>query len=231
MDCRKAQSIVDDVGDLDRLPPEAARHVAGCADCERFGDDLVRLRALLREPARVAAPEDFDAQLARRLRAARSTTRVSRPVSAWRWLPDQGLAAAAAIVLVVASAAVVDRVLFDAPPAAETTVAEAGPTAPPVPAPIAEAPAPGSEATVAPAEIDTHEAQPAIARVARAERVLPRRAARPEIAPAPREAMVHVSDARGSRVVEVPEVLVGAEQLVPAADTTDAAFASRRVSF
>ena len=68
INCTEFRSIVDDIGDLDRLPPEAFRHVEHCDPCGAFGRELVTLRALLREPARIAATADFDARLARAIR-------------------------------------------------------------------------------------------------------------------------------------------------------------------
>ena len=80
MNCSECQRIIDDVADMDRLPPEAARHAAACAACERFGDDLGRLRSLLREPERVTAPEGFDARRSatgRQMLAVRSNERAA----------------------------------------------------------------------------------------------------------------------------------------------------------
>src|SRR5687768_7761397 len=101
MTCTEIQRIIDDVGDLDRLPPAAARHADTCAACARFGRDLVALRALLREPGRIRAPEDFDARLSRRLVAARAA-RERRPRWAWLAAPGPAFAAtSAAVVLLV----------------------------------------------------------------------------------------------------------------------------------
>lgn len=230
-ECLRHQRTIDDVGDLDRLPPAVARHVESCGECERFGRDLVRLRTLLREPERVAAPSDFDAQLARRLRVARET-RPPRAARIWSFLPEHGLATAAALAVLLLGVSVTTRVM-DSPEPAETIVATNTPIVSPAPA----------EALVPPpAEIETPvegEAPVAVATGAPSRTPVVRSVApvsRPgnlqRRASEPRDAMILVSDANGSRVVAVPEVLVGAEQLVPAGEIGDTtALATRTVSF
>src|SRR5215218_6689347 len=106
MNCSKYRLQIDTARDMDRLPPEAARHVAACDECERFGRELFELRALLREPGRISAPDDFDARLARRLREAK-TAPAARPAWSWLVLPQTGLAAAAAALVLVVSGGIV----------------------------------------------------------------------------------------------------------------------------
>lgn len=225
MNCPECQRIIDDVGDMDRLPPEAARHAAACAACERFGRDLVRLRALLREPARVAAPADFDVALSRRLRAARA----AKPArAAWIWgiLPEHGLAAAAAVVVLLGAAVAVDRFGVE-PPLEPSDVA----TNRPLPSPPVEVaaeppvvPSPNTEPD------DLTLSRPGNVRVAH--RATPR-VARRAVEPAPAaETMIFVSDSRGARVVSVPQVLVGSAPVVPASEPVDpAALAVGTMSF
>src|SRR5206468_7819295 len=101
---------------------------AACAACERFGRDLLALRALLRETGRVAAPPDFDARLARRLGAARAAA--PRP-TAWSWLlaPRHGLATAAAVIVLAVGTVAVSRMAMT--PEAPATVADGMTPAPP----------------------------------------------------------------------------------------------------
>src|SRR5262245_1761784 len=120
MKCAQCRSLIDDIGDMDRLPSDAARHVAACGECERFGAELIALRSLLREPARVTAPDSFDAGLARRLRTAKASP-PSRVALLWSFRPQTSLAAAAAFVLVCSGAFVVSRYDLSSPTARGTT--------------------------------------------------------------------------------------------------------------
>ena len=218
MNCSECQRIIDDVADMDRLPPEAARHAAACAACERFGDDLGRLRSLLREPERVTAPEGFDAALARRLRAARQA-KPARAGWAWTLLPEHGLAAAAAVVILLGAAVAVDRLGPDTPQ--PTELAGVDTPLPPPAADLTARPDPDRRADVE----ESPDVEPAVTssaappvRVVRHTRSAPRPSAR---AAEPAESMLFVSDARGARVVSVPQVLVGSAPVVPVSDRVD----------
>lgn len=215
MKCAQCQLLIDDIGDMDRLPSDAARHVATCQACERFGVDLIALRRLLREPARVSAPDSFDIALARRLRAAR-TAPPSRLAILWAMRPQTSLAAAAAFLLVCSGALVVSRYAIapDASSGNELVVASNRPLNPevvpsgdlPVSAPIVE---PGLEPgleTISMVSNGGVRPQRAVVRT----RTAGRRADTTD-------AMLLVSDERGSRLVNVPGVLIGSEMIVPVA--------------
>ena len=210
MKCSKIQLLIDDVGDLDRLPVEAARHVAACAACERFGRDLAELRALLREPGRVSAPADFDARLARRLRAARE---LPAPRRSWvaALVPAHGLATAAALGLLVCGSVAVTRVMTTetAPVSRPGNVAKAETAA-------VEATRP----TVGPPEIADRPASPV--RVALKPRAQSQRKLTEPARAAASDAMILVRDEAGTRVYNIPTVLVGGERIVPAVATTAA---------
>lgn len=221
MTCSKTQLLIDEIGSLDRLPPEAARHVAACQRCERFGDELLQLRALLRAPDRIPAPADFDASLARRLRAVRAE-RPRRSVWTWIGVPSHGLATAAALVLVAFSSVAVWRSAYSTEPAPRGTSA---------PVEIAQANPPTS-VVVPPAPVDSPKettvkvSQPQSNAMSRPGN---RRVQIVREAPTS-DAMILVSDEAGTRMVSVPTVLVGSESAVPASiaaapSTSDASVA------
>jgi len=227
MNCSECQLLIDDIGDLDRLPSDAARHVANCAACSRFGAELIALRVLLREPARVTAPADFDQELNRRLRAAKSST-PSRVAMPWSLRPQARLAAAAAFLLVCSVTLFVSRY-------ATSTQPEAGSTA--VVATNRPAAEPASAARPADADSsgfvgsDSNASSPVvtIAREGHTGRavVRGRRAYQPAGSD---DAMLLVTDDRGTRLVDVPSFLVGSETIVPA-DLGGAGDGSETVSF
>lgn len=232
MNCLECQRIIDDLRDMDRLPPAAARHAADCAACERFGRDLARLRALLREPERVAAPADFDAQLARRLRAASASRPERRAGWGWGLVPQHGLATAAALALLLTGVVAVDRMTSgpggpEPTEVAATTSPAATPAPPPTPA--AATGAEPAEETSTPRSAVAPDRRP----VVRVSAPAPRAARQPRPEPVARgDAMIFVRDAGGARVVNVPHVLVGAEQVVPASGAVDGpALAARSLSF
>jgi len=227
MRCKQIQSIVDEVGDLDRLPVEAARHVAGCVACEQFGRDLVALRTLLRSPDRVVAPADFDDRLALRLRNARTTPESARPRFAWFAMPTQALASAAAVALIAAGSFAVYQV--SRPTNANltgpkvVTVANGDTAQPTSPSskiaspPVSDEPSPTGAGV--PVPVSTGHVRPL--------RPAPRTAVREN---RPEEAMLLISDGGGTRVVSVPSVLVGSERLVPSSSST-ASTADASVAF
>ncbi len=100
MDCSRAQMVIDEVGDLDRLPLDAARHVAACPACERFGIELLELRALLREPDRISVPPNFDIALAKRVRESRALSSRSHHGLGWLTVPRQALVGAMALCII-----------------------------------------------------------------------------------------------------------------------------------
>ncbi len=216
MTCSKTQLLIDEIGSLDRLPPEAARHVDACRACERFGNELFRLRSLLREPDRIPAPADFDAGLARRLRAVRAET-PRRSVWTWVGVPSHGLATAAALVLVAFGSVAVWRSAYSTEPAPRltSTPVEVAHVDPPASTFVPPAPPTGDTVKVA-------QTQPKrVSRPGNAQRVVPVPAS---------DAMLLVSDEAGTRMVSVPTVLVGSESAVPASiaaapSTSDASVA------
>jgi hypothetical protein len=205
--CTRHQAVIDDVGDLDRLPVETSRHVDACAECARFGRELVELRLLLREPDRISPPPDFDARLAARLQRVK----VASGPWAWTIAHQRHLAAAACIVVAVTTA-----VTFRTNPGAVSSVAS-----PEV-----------AVASVAPREPDALEPQvPAFEQpvldeksqsvshpelVARRE--TPHRVARastPRTAPPSEEIRIFVQDAQGARIVSFEPVIYGAQTILP----------------
>lgn len=216
MKCSQSQLVLDEIGDMDRLPSDVARHVAACAECERFGTELIALRSLLREPPRVAAPDTFEIGLARRLRAAKSTP-PSRLALLWSLRPQTSLVAAAAFLFVCSGALVVSRYATTPEPgsspivvatnrsvSSEASVAKVDQGVPTFvqPAPI--------EPSVQVASVDSAEPERAVRAVGR-----PRGAARDSLSS---DAMLLVIDDEGSRIVDVPRILVGSEMIVPVSD-------------
>jgi hypothetical protein len=231
MKCTDIQLIIDEVGDMDRLPPAASRHVGQCPACDRFGRDLAALRALLREPGRVTAPPDFDVRLAARLREAR------RPAASpgWAWEYRRPLAAAASFVILLSGAVAISQLTpeeagRDAAVGVQPGPAVAG-TAPtpaqpqPLPTPV-----PPDGPHVATAATPPRSSAPRPPRAA-APRAVAHREARP--ARESEEVTIFVRDMAGSRVVSVPEVLVGAQEIVTpvGAPLLETAEARARASF
>lgn len=215
MKCAQCQSIIDEIGDMDRLPNDASRHVAACAACERFGVELLALRSLLREPPRVTAPETFDIGLARRLREARSTP-PSRMAVLWSLRPQTSLAAAAAFLMVCSGALVVSRYAaspesLSNQPVIVATNRATNSVAIPVDVPtfpqLAES---GSES----AGLRTVSALPSDG--VRAQRAGGRTRMTGHSSNSG-DAMLLVSDESGSRLVNVPGILIGSEMIVPSA--------------
>ncbi len=228
MKCAQCQSLIDDIGDMDRLPSDAARHVAACAACERFGMELLALRRLLREPARVTAPETFDIGLARRLREARSTP-PSRLALVWSLRPQTSLAAAAAFLIVCSGALVVSRYaaspeLLSNQPIVVATNKATNSAVRPIDAPMfPEATVDGPDTaglrTVAALPYNGPRQQRASGRTRMAGR-----------STNSGDAMLLVSDETGSRLVNVPGVLIGSEMIVPVA-SGDGSDSPETVSF
>lgn len=228
MKCAQCQALIDDIGDMDRLPIDAARHVASCSPCERFGLELIGLRRLLREPARVAAPETFDVGLARRLRQAKAKP-PSRTAVLWSFRPQTSLAVAAAFLFVCSGALVVSR--YSASPESVsvpiTTVATNRATDV-QPARTGESPLISGVNAVAEAP-----GLPAVQVSANDGARTPRTTGRTRAVNHrgdSGDAMLLVSDERGSRLVNVPGVLIGSEMIVPV-DSGDLGEASETVSF
>lgn len=222
MTCSKHQRIIDDIGDLDRLPPESARHVDACRTCSEFARNLVALRALLNEQGRVTAPSDFDARLARRIRDVR-TPAAPAGVLEWFAVPQRMLAGAAAFALVAAGAFVV------ATYQAGSHVQDSGQVATnrsvPPREPLVEQPA---VATIDPTPDlpgvtgTSHNntlSHPVLSRPGN------RRLQGVSRNTGQDEAMILVQDSAGARIVNVPRVLVGAERIVPVPES-DASVAS-----
>jgi hypothetical protein len=67
MVCRKIRKLIDESDRPDALPHQVMTHTAICDDCRQFAHQRMRLRQLLRTPARVVAPPNFDAMLRARL--------------------------------------------------------------------------------------------------------------------------------------------------------------------
>jgi hypothetical protein len=198
--CRESRLAIDLVGDMDRLPPEVARHVAGCRACESFGLELLALRRLIREPERVTVPSDFDARLAARLRQSRKQA-LAAAVPPWR--REFGLKfamAAAAVALLTGGGAM--YLLEPGAPVADNAPA---PTAAVIRTPGAVATPPAAATTAVVVDVPAVRNAGGIRRVSTTTRT-----------PRASQAMIFVRDGGGSRVVAVPEVLVGAEEILPA---------------
>lgn len=213
MKCSQCQLIIDNAGDIDRLPVEAARHVADCVPCGKFGAELIALRSLLREPGRIAAPDDYDLSLGRRLRAAKAAP-PSRLALVWSLRPQASMAAAVAFLFVCSGALVVSRysISTESNPESIATnrpyVSESGaPTTTTRPVDVVAAvPETGGLVAVATVTRDGGRSSRPVGRV------------RPSVhAGDSGDAMLLVSDDQGSRLVDVPSVLVGSEMIVPVA--------------
>src|SRR5687768_1549758 len=215
--CSDYQRLVDDIGDVDRLPAGASRHGDGCESCARFGRELLALRALLKEPARVPAPADFDARVARAIRA-RSSERPPRP--AWRLPLSAPMAAATAGIVLAAGAAVLSGL-----PGRDA----AGPMDQPAPVDIAvngrdDAPTEPTEPTATASDdvafaLDRVDAPPAVRASHRAVGSRPVAPRLRRAATMSGDATFLIGDAAGVRVVSVPRVIVGAQEILPASAT------------
>jgi hypothetical protein len=198
--CTEHRLIVDEVGDLDRLPPATSRHVDGCAECARFGRELVALRTLLREPERVAPPSDFDTRVAAIVREHKAPP---AGTLAWAARYSRPLATAACLAVAVTLTLALrpdQNAALEPDPGAVTTLA--------LPTPEAPAPAPPSPEVVADARM-----APVPASAARARR--PERPAREQREAADPEVRIYIQDAEGARVVSFDPVLHGAQEILP----------------
>jgi hypothetical protein len=212
--CAHHQFIIDEVGDLDRLPVETSRHVDTCVECARFGLDLLALRALLREPERVAPPTDFDLRVAERLRAHKAA---SSGAVAWASRNQRYLAAAACLVIAVTTA-----ISYRAIPASVPIVASSASTSESRPGAIGES-APRIGGGDASDRIDPEIGQaslggPIRVSLAAAPRAHDRRPARATIARhegIDREVQIYVQDSDGARVVSFEPVIYGAHEILP----------------
>lgn len=211
LSCSDFKLLADDFGDLERMPPEAYRHSEGCADCARFARELAALRALLREPARVTAPPDFDARLARALRE-RDGQREPGRSRGWAF-SAQMAAAAASVVLAVGAVFFVglpgggDTEPDHAPVTVATNTNTAlGNSGAPLPPTDLAVPDVAAEVSV-----DVPTLRVSSGRSTPVSR--PRRMAREA-----REATIVLGDAAGVRVVSVPTIIVGAQEILPSSD-------------
>jgi hypothetical protein len=218
--CSHHQFIIDEVGDLDRLPVETSRHVDTCAECARFGLDLLALRALLREPERIAPPTDFDLRVAERLRAHKAA---SGGAAAWASRNQRYLAAAACLVIAVTTAISYRAIPASGPTPSEPAIASSVSASESRPDAIGES-APridGGDARVRidpeigtshlaagpiqvsmPAASRAHDRRPTRATVARHEGI-------------DREVQIYVQDSDGARVVSFEPVIYGAHEILP----------------
>jgi hypothetical protein len=206
--CVRHQYIIDEVGDLDRLPLETSRHVDACEDCARFGRDLVALRELLREPGRVAAPADFDVRLAARLAAVKAAP----PSPRWTWVAAHRapLAAAACLAVAVSSTLALRSLPAESPVQTPYEVVSAA-------EPIAPATPPAPESGPTPVAPDPVALETTIA-AAPSTRMA--RAARPAVvrpSPATGDLEIVVQGTGGTHLVSVEPVLYGAQEILPEA--------------
>jgi hypothetical protein len=205
MTCRRHQLVIDDVGDMDRLPLETSRHVDGCVECEQFGRELIGLRALLREQERVTPPVDFDVRVAELVRAHGASQR-----GAWAWAArHQRPLAAAACIVVAVTTALTFRANPDAVPGpiVATDIAIPIGVAPTVVSPLT--------ATDAPTPVEARE--PLAAPAPRLAERRQARAAGQRRDPSLDEVRIYVQDAEGARVVSFDPVIFGAHEILPAA--------------
>lgn len=100
MNCSTTRRVIDEVDNPANLPYEAAGHLEGCVPCGQFAGERERLRKLLLEPARVSAPANFEAMVARRL-AGRATRKRSFWLSTGFYLRAGAAAAALACMTLV----------------------------------------------------------------------------------------------------------------------------------
>jgi hypothetical protein len=92
--------VIDEVDNPASLPYEASTHLETCASCSEFAGQGERLRRLLQEPARVSAPANFEAMVARRL-AERMAHKRPFWVAAGFYLRASAAAAALACMILV----------------------------------------------------------------------------------------------------------------------------------
>jgi hypothetical protein len=210
--CAHHQFIIDEVGDLDRLPVETSRHVDACDACARFGRDLIALRALLREPERIAPPSDFDLRVAERLRAHKAASGGAR---AWAARNQRYLAAAACLVITVTTAISFRAVPSAEPPPVSGTIAFTVSSDEPL---RSQLPAiPSDEESGGPA---SGQATVAYARESRSPERRTARHASARRGGGDDEVRIYVQDSAGARVVSFEPVIYGAHEILPVAVAT-----------
>lgn len=226
MKCSRVQLAIDEIGDLDRLPVDIARHVDRCDDCQRFGAELLALRSLLREPDRISPPEDFDQKLAARL-AGRTLDRPSGFVRFWNIGPKPAFASAVALVILGVGTLSVARLVSEPEPASTARNAA-----------VAMANEAGSSPTsttgvISEPTLAVDPAPPGIVHTAYTPgHSAPSHARKPVARDrGTADTMVFVRDELGARVVNVPAVLVGSENILPLSDSNQPQPTGEALSF
>jgi hypothetical protein len=100
MNCSTNRRLIDEANNPAHLPYEVASHIEACRACREFAGEREQLRKLLLEPARVAAPSNFEAVVARRLAGRRAQTRPFWAATGF-YLRAAGAAAALACAVLV----------------------------------------------------------------------------------------------------------------------------------
>jgi hypothetical protein len=100
MKCSTIRRVIDEVDNPANLPYEAAGHLEECVGCRQFAGERQHLRKMLLEPARVSAPADFEAVVARRLAQRGGETRPFWLAGGF-YLRTAGAAAALACMILV----------------------------------------------------------------------------------------------------------------------------------
>ena len=100
MNCSTNRRLIDEANNPAHLPYEVASHLEACGACREFAGGREQLRKLLLEPARVAAPSNFEAVVARRLAGRRAQTRSFWAATGF-YLRAAGAAAALACAVLV----------------------------------------------------------------------------------------------------------------------------------
>lgn len=104
MNCREIRAAIEATVRRGELAPSADKHLAICADCHQYANELYQLISLLAAQPSVEAPPDFDFQLRARLAREREKQRKFARISATLWSQpfSWGQATAALAVLAIA---------------------------------------------------------------------------------------------------------------------------------
>jgi hypothetical protein len=119
MNCTTTRRVIDEADNPANLPYEAAGHLEGCGPCRQLAGEREQLRKLLLEPARVSAPANFEAMVARRL-AVRTAERRPFWMATGFYLRAAGAAATLAFMILVIQVTRKPVVPSAAPPNVET---------------------------------------------------------------------------------------------------------------
>jgi len=101
-DCKGIHREIEEAGGAESLSLRAHDHLKSCAGCQTFYQEDVKLGQVLASLGPIKAPGDFDFRL--RARLADEKRRAARPLTTLNFSFGYGLAAFAAVVLLIGSA-------------------------------------------------------------------------------------------------------------------------------